>query len=141
MFTIAKVVIVSEEERSGGPAITVTQEDVRELQLAKTAIRTGIQILLQEKGLSDEDIKEVVVTGAFGSYLDISSTIAIGMLPAIPLNRFRQVGNAAGAGAKVVLVSRTTREAVQKIARKIRYIELAGAPEFNRTFMQTLSAG
>ncbi len=134
-------VIVSEEERSGGPAITITQEDVRELQLAKAAIRTGIQILLKERGLSDEDIDEVVVAGAFGSYLDIASAIAIGMLPAIPSNRFRQVGNAAGAGAKVVLVSRTTREAVQKLVRDICYIELAGAPDFNRTFMQAIPLG
>ncbi|MCK4788223.1 MAG: DUF4445 domain-containing protein [Desulfobacteraceae bacterium] len=134
-------VIVSEEERSGSPAITITQGDVRELQLAKAAIRSGIQILLRDKGLSDEDIDEVVVAGAFGSYLDISSAIAIGMLPAIPVSRFRQVGNAAGAGAKVVLVSRKKREEIQKFARKIRYIELAGAPEFNRTYMQAISLG
>ncbi len=134
-------VIVSEEERSGSPAVTITQGDVRELQLAKAAIRSGIQILLRDKGLSDEDIDEVVVAGAFGTYLDIYSAIAIGMLPAILVSRFRQVGNAAGAGAKVVLVSRKKREEIQKLARKIRYIELAGAPEFNRVYMQAISLG
>jgi uncharacterized 2Fe-2S/4Fe-4S cluster protein (DUF4445 family) len=134
-------VIVSEEERSGGPAITITQEDVRELQLAKAAIQTGILILLQEKGLSDEAIKEVVVAGAFGSYLDISSAIAIGMLPAIPLNRFLQVGNAAGAGAKVALVSRAAREGVQQLVRNVHYIELAGVPEFNKIFLEAISIG
>lgn len=134
-------VIVSEEERNGGSAITITQADVRELQLAKAAIRSGIQILLQDKGFSDEDLAEVVVAGAFGSYLDISSAIAIGMLPAIPVSRFRQVGNAAGAGAKIALISREKREAVQKVVRDIRYIELAVAPDFNKTFTQAISLG
>jgi uncharacterized 2Fe-2S/4Fe-4S cluster protein (DUF4445 family) len=134
-------VIVSEEERSGGSAITISQVDVRELQLAKAAISSGIQILLRDKGLADEDLAEVVVAGAFGSYLDISSAIAIGMLPAIPLSRFRQVGNAAGVGAKIALVSREKREAVQEVVRDIRYIELAVAPDFNRTFTQAISLG
>ena len=134
-------VIVSEEERDGGSAITITQADVRELQLAKAAIRSGIQILLRDKGLSDEDLDEVVVAGAFGNYLNISSAIAIGMLPAIPLSRFRQVGNAAGAGAKIALVSREKREAVQEVIRDIRYIELAVAPDFNTTFTEAISLG
>jgi uncharacterized 2Fe-2S/4Fe-4S cluster protein (DUF4445 family) len=134
-------VIVSEEERNGGSAITITQADVRELQLAQAAIRSGIQVLLHDRGLSDEDLSEVVVAGAFGSYLNISSAIAIGMLPAIPLSHFRQVGNAAGAGAKIALVSREKREAVQQGVRAIRYIELAVAPDFNKTFTQAISLG
>jgi uncharacterized 2Fe-2S/4Fe-4S cluster protein (DUF4445 family) len=134
-------VIVSEEERTGGSAITITQSDVRELQLAQAAIRSGIQILLRDKKLSDADLDEVVVAGAFGSYLNISSAIAIGMLPAIPASRFRQVGNAAGAGAKIALVSREKREAVQKGVRAIRYIELAVAPDFNTIFTQSISLG
>ena len=133
--------IVSEEERNGAPAITITQADVRELQLAKAAIRSGIQILLRDKGLSDEDLDKVVVAGAFGSYLDISSAIAIGMLPTIPVSRFQQVGNAAGMGAKIALVSREKREAVQKVVRDIRYIELAVAPDFNKIFTQSISLG
>jgi uncharacterized 2Fe-2S/4Fe-4S cluster protein (DUF4445 family) len=134
-------VIVSEEERDGGPAITITQADVRELQLAKAAIQSGIQILLRDKGLADEDLEEVVVAGAFGTYLNISSAVAIGMLPAIPASRFRQVGNAAGVGAKIALVSREKREAVQEVVRDIRYIELAVAPDFNKTFTQAISLG
>jgi uncharacterized 2Fe-2S/4Fe-4S cluster protein (DUF4445 family) len=134
-------VIVSEEERDGSPAITITQEDVRELQLAKAAIRSGINILLQDRGISDGDINQVVVAGAFGSYLDVSSAIAIGMLPAIPLSRFSQVGNAAGAGAKVALVSEGKRREVQQLVRTIHYIELAEAPDFHMTFMHALSLG
>jgi uncharacterized 2Fe-2S/4Fe-4S cluster protein (DUF4445 family) len=134
-------VIVSEEERGDGPAITITQEDVRELQLAKAAIRSGIRILLQARGIADGDIDQVVVAGAFGTYLDISSAIAIGMLPAIPLNRFHQVGNAAGAGAKVALISGQARKTAQQLVHNIHYIELAGAPDFHSLFMHALSLG
>jgi uncharacterized 2Fe-2S/4Fe-4S cluster protein (DUF4445 family) len=134
-------VLVSAEERDGGQAITITQADVRELQLAKAAIRSGIHVLLRDKGLSDDDIDEVVVAGAFGTYVDVSSAIAIGMLPAIPMSRFRQVGNAAGVGARIALVSKEKRELVQKLVRAIRYIELAGAPDFNTIFTQAISLG
>ena len=129
-------VLVSEEERDGGPAITITQHDVRELQLAKGAIRTGIQVLLEAKGLSEEDIDQVIIAGAFGTYIDVSSAVTIGMLPPLPLDRFRQVGNAAGMGAKLALISRSKRAEAQAIARRVGYIELATAPRFARTFAQ-----
>jgi uncharacterized 2Fe-2S/4Fe-4S cluster protein (DUF4445 family) len=134
-------VIVSEAERDNGSAITLSQEDVRELQLAKAAIQTGIQILLQDRGLAADDLAEVVVAGAFGSYLDIASAIAIQMLPAIPVSRYRQVGNAAGMGAKAALISRHERAAAQALTSTIRYIELATAPDFQRTFMQAIALG
>jgi uncharacterized 2Fe-2S/4Fe-4S cluster protein (DUF4445 family) len=134
-------VIVSEGERGNGSAIALTQEDVRELQLAKAAISTGIQILLKHRGIAVDDIVEVVIAGAFGSYLDIASAIAIGMFPAIPPGRYRQVGNAAGMGAKAALISGSARAVAQDMARTIRYIELAAAPDFQRTFMQAIALG
>jgi len=133
--------LVTEGERGGKPAITITQEDVRELQLAKAAIRAGIQVLLEQKKLSEDDIDQVIVSGAFGSYLDISSAVTIGMLPLIPFDRFLQVGNAAGAGARLVLVSQDKRNEAQRIARQIRYIELASVPNFGKTFLQAISLG
>ncbi|MEA3459553.1 MAG: ASKHA domain-containing protein, partial [Chloroflexota bacterium] len=102
-------VLISEEERDGRPAITITQHDVRELQLAKGAIRAGIQVLLRARGHSEEKIERVIIAGAFGTYIDVASAVAIGMVPQLPLNRFRQVGNAAGMGAKLALISRTKR--------------------------------
>jgi len=134
-------VLVTEGERGGKPAITITQEDVRELQLAKAAIRAGIQVLLEQKKLSEDDIDQVIVSGAFGSYLGISSAVTIGMLPLIPFDRFLQVGNAAGAGARLVLVSQDKRNEAQRIARQIRYIELASVPNFGKTFLQAISLG
>ena len=84
--------------RKRGRDILVTQRDIRELQLAKAAIRTGIQSLLESGGLTDGDVRHVIIAGAFGSYIDVGSAVTVGMLPPLPLGRFRQVGNAAGPG-------------------------------------------
>jgi uncharacterized 2Fe-2S/4Fe-4S cluster protein (DUF4445 family) len=129
-------VLVSEEERDGGPAITITQHDVRELQLAKAAIRTGIQVLLETNGRSEKENGKVIIAGAFGTYIDVASAVTLGMLPPLPLDRFRQVGNAAGMGAKLALISRSKRAEAQAIAGRVGYIELATAPHFGHTFAQ-----
>jgi len=129
-------VLVSEEEREGHPAIVITQHDVRELQLAKAAIRTGIQVLLETNGCSEEEISQVIIAGAFGTYIDVSSAITIGMLPSMPLDRFQQVGNAAGMGARLALVSLSKRAETHTIASRVRYIELASSPNFMQTFIQ-----
>jgi uncharacterized 2Fe-2S/4Fe-4S cluster protein (DUF4445 family) len=134
-------VLVSEEERNGKPAIAITQHDIRELQLAKAAIRTGIQVLLETNGCSEEEISQVVIAGAFGSYIDVSSAITIGMLPPLPLDCFRQVGNAAGAGAKLALLSCSKRSEAQEIASRVHYIELATTPNFMRTFTKAIYIG
>ena len=134
-------VLVSKEERKGKPAITITQHDVRELQLAKAAIRTGIQALLKASRCAEEDIKQVIIAGAFGTYIDVASAVAIGMLPSLPLNRFRQVGNAAGMGAKLALISRKSRAKAEAIASRVSYIELASTPGFQPTFMQASYLG
>jgi len=129
-------ILVSEEERDGQPAIVITQQDVRELQLAKAAIRTGIQVLLETNGCSEKEINKVVIAGAFGSYIDVASAITIGMLPPLPLDRFRQVGNAAGMGAKLALISLSKRAEAQTLASQVNYIELASAPNFMQTFIE-----
>jgi len=134
-------VLISEQERNGAPAITITQHDVRELQLAKGAIRTGIEALLEVKGRSENEINQVIIAGAFGSYIDLSSAVTIGMLPPLPLHRFRQVGNAAGTGARLALISRSKRAAAQDIARRVRYVELASVPNFQQIFAQSMYLG
>jgi uncharacterized 2Fe-2S/4Fe-4S cluster protein (DUF4445 family) len=135
-------VIASEEElEAGRPAITLTQKDVRELQLAKGALRTGIETLLERNKVATSDIDQVIIAGAFGTYIDIASAIGIGMLPKLPLNRFRQVGNAAGMGAKLALISRSKRDEAQNLASRIGYVELAADPDFGRTFAQAMYLG
>jgi uncharacterized 2Fe-2S/4Fe-4S cluster protein (DUF4445 family) len=143
-------VLVSQEEQAargrsrpgeGRPAITFSQKDVRELQLAKGAIRTGIQVLLETNGLAEGEIEAVIIAGAFGTYIDVESAIAIGMLPRLPLDRFRQVGNAAGMGARLALTSQHQRFEAEALARRIGYVELATAPGFTSTFAQSMYLG
>ena len=116
--------------------ITLSQKDVRELQLAKAAIRLGIQALVEAEGLTEDDLEQVIIAGAFGTFIDVESAITIGMLPDLPLERFKQVGNAAGTGARLALMSRTEREKANAIAQRDGYIELAKIPNFNRKFAE-----
>ncbi|MCR4406001.1 MAG: ASKHA domain-containing protein [Anaerolineae bacterium] len=139
---VREFVLVAEDEWGDGrPAITFTQKDVRELQLAKGAMRTGINVLLEVNGVTSDEINQVIIAGAFGTYIDVASAVAIGMLPRLPLDRFRQVGNAAGMGAKLALISKTKRREAQAIASRVRYIELATAPQFATTFAQAMYLG
>ena len=126
-------------ERPGKDDITVSQKDVRELQLAKAAIRLGIWALVESEGLTEEQIDSVIVAGAFGTYIDIESAMAIGMLPPLPTERFSQVGNAAGTGARLALISRSRRMVAHQIASLDGYMELACIPDFNRRFAEASS--
>jgi uncharacterized 2Fe-2S/4Fe-4S cluster protein (DUF4445 family) len=129
-------VLVDRGERD---AITVSQKDVRELQLAKAAIRLGVRALVEAEGLTEDQIEEVIIAGAFGTFIDVESAVTIGMLPSLPIDRFKQVGNAAGTGARLALVSRSQRLLAQQIAARDGYIELATIPDFNRKFAEASS--
>jgi uncharacterized 2Fe-2S/4Fe-4S cluster protein (DUF4445 family) len=119
--------------------VIITRKDVNEIQLAKGAIRAGIEVLLKEAKLSHGEIEEIIVAGAFGTYLDIRSAIGIGMFPHLPHDRFRQVGNAAGMGAKQMLISSERRQAAEEIARKVEYLELTTHPDFTDEFMKAMN--
>ncbi len=123
-------------ERPGLEAITISQHDVRVLQLAKAAIRMGIEALVDAAGLKDDDIQQVIVAGAFGTFIDVESAVKIGMFPDIPLERYNQVGNAAGTGARLALISRSQRAEAERIAQVDDYIELASIAGFNRKFAE-----
>jgi uncharacterized 2Fe-2S/4Fe-4S cluster protein (DUF4445 family) len=134
----AEFVIAAETESANGRAITVTQHDIRELQLAKGAIRCGIDTLLQDAGITASDLDRVIIAGAFGSYIDVESAITIGLLPELPLDRVSQVGNAAGTGARLALISRPHRQQARDLARRVRYLELARTPRFTRNFAEAM---
>jgi uncharacterized 2Fe-2S/4Fe-4S cluster protein (DUF4445 family) len=121
-----------------GKPVVVTRKDIQEIQLAKAAIRVGIDILLHEANVAIEEIDEFIVAGAFGTYLDIESTVRTGMFPRMPLDRFRQVGNAAGAGARQLLVSSERRRFAAQRARQVTYVELTNHPEFTQRYLQSL---
>ncbi len=135
------VLVYGEKSDETHPDITFTQRDVRELQLAKGAIRTGIEVLLESNRLQHQDIDMILIAGAFGSYIDVASAVAIGMLPDLPLNLFRQIGNAAGMGAKLSLISRRYRETAKEIGTKVDYIDLSSAPQFHRIFNKAINLG
>jgi len=117
----------------GGP-VYLTQRDVREVQLAKGAIAAGIHLLLKTAGIGKDDIACVLLAGAFGNFIRRSNALRIGLLPQVPSERIRFIGNAAGAGAKMALISRTCREEAEQISQKTEYLELGAAPEFQLEF-------
>ena len=121
-----------------GRPIVVTRKDINEIQLAKAAIRVGVEVLLHEAGITSDQIDEFIVAGAFGTYLDIASTVRTGMFPPLPLDRFKQVGNAAGAGARQMLVSADRRAFATRRACEVTYVELTIHPEFARKYLKSL---
>jgi uncharacterized 2Fe-2S/4Fe-4S cluster protein (DUF4445 family) len=131
-------VLVPAGERGALRDVVITRQDVNEIQLAKAAIRAGVEVLLEEAGLEEGQIERVVVAGAFGTYLDVGSALAVGMFPSLPRERFVQVGNAAGIGAKLVLVSRRCRGITDDIVRRIEYVELTTNPHFVEAYTAAL---
>jgi uncharacterized 2Fe-2S/4Fe-4S cluster protein (DUF4445 family) len=115
-----------------------SQHDLRAVQLAKSAIRTGIELLLQDLDIVENDIDRVIIAGAFGAYIDVRSAIAIGLLPDLPLDRFAQVGNAAGLGIRRMLASRSARLRAAEIGARCRYVELSTRTTFQRAFMRNI---
>ena len=134
--------VLVQEGESGAPmTVVLTQRDIRELQLAKAAIQTGIQVLLATNGRKERELDQVIIAGAFGSYIDVASAVAIGMMPNLPLERFKQVGNAAGMGARMALVSSSQRKKAQIMSSRVRYVELGSASQFSETFLKACSLG
>jgi uncharacterized 2Fe-2S/4Fe-4S cluster protein (DUF4445 family) len=138
---VKEFVLVEKKEMNNDQTITITQKDVRELQLAKASIRAGIQKLLNEMNLEEDALEKVYIAGAFGTYIDVGNAIYIGMLPALPRERFIQVGNAAGVGAKIALLSKNKQEEADLIAKTCHYIELAANKDFQRLLLEASFLG
>ncbi len=130
---------LSDTTNAHQPKVLLTQKDIRQVQLAKAAIRTGIKLLQKKIGIEDMDIKRIYLAGAFGNYIRRKSAVRIGLLPDIPLERIQSVGNAAASGAQMVLLSRTVRAKAAKLARKIKYIEIAHNPDFATVYTDCMS--
>ncbi|MGL5808546.1 MAG: ASKHA domain-containing protein [Nocardioides sp.] len=119
--------------------VYLSQRDVRELQFAKAAISTGWTLLLEEAGLSDADVQQVLLAGSFGSYLSAASAVRIGLVPPLPLLRIVSAGNVAGEGAKMALLSLRERAGADALLEEVRYVELSDRPDFNDKFVDQLS--
>jgi uncharacterized 2Fe-2S/4Fe-4S cluster protein (DUF4445 family) len=116
--------------------VSFSQDDVRAVQLAKSAIRTGVELLLRQAGLEAGDIERFIIAGAFGAYIDVQSGIDIGLFPALAPARFVQVGNAAGLGVQRMLASGRARDEAGELAARCRYVELSTLAGFQKTFLQ-----
>jgi len=127
-------------EKSGknNNSIYFTQKDVREVQLAKAAISAGIKILISEKGINYEEIEKVYIAGGFGNFMDINSTINIGMLPKELDGKVCSIGNSAGSGAKMYLLSQVQREKALEIKKNTSYIELSNRSDVQDLFMDSI---
>jgi uncharacterized 2Fe-2S/4Fe-4S cluster protein (DUF4445 family) len=121
-----------------GTPVVLTQKDVREVQLAKAAIRAGIELLAKQLGVAIEKIQKVYLAGAFGNYLNPASACRIGMIPPVLLDRIQPIGNAAGEGSKLCALSRTEFEYSQTLAKNTEFLELASLPEFQDCYVDAL---
>ena len=129
-------VLAPEDATALGSDLVISQHDVRAIQLAKGAIRGGIATLLAEHGLTADDLDEFLVAGTFGNHLEVESAIAIGLYPDIPRKRIRLIGNAAGAGAVLALLSMDERQEAADLSERIHYLELARIKRFARQFAE-----
>ncbi|HUW08882.1 MAG TPA: ASKHA domain-containing protein, partial [Anaerolineae bacterium] len=127
--------LLAPTKRTGlGVDLTISQSDVRAVQLAKGAIRAGAETMLGMHGLRTEQIDEILIAGAFGSHIEIDSALQIGLFPPVSPQRIRQIGNAAGIGAGLMLLSTSERSAAEELSERIHYVELATDRTFTRLF-------
>ncbi len=124
------------EETSIGTDITITQADVRALQLAKGALYAGAKLMMKRLGIKTLD--RVVLAGAFGSYIDKESALTLGMFPDCNIEKVYAVGNAAGDGARMALLNRSKRQEADEKARWVEFVEIAVEPEFEKEFMMAM---
>lgn len=116
------------------PTVTITQDDIRELQLAKGAIAAGIDLMMKHLGVSAEQIGQVLLAGAFGTYIRIESACGIGLIPSSLESRTRAVGNAAASGSRLIALDGGEFLRTERLCQQIHTLELAALPEFSRCF-------
>ena len=126
--------IASKEESATEHDIVITQGDVRELQKAKAAMHTGAELMLRRMGMTEKDITKLWLAGAFGNYINPENARTIGMYPELPTEKYVFVGNAAGTGARMSLISQEEREYVEKISKTVVYYELATDEQFQSEY-------
>ncbi len=122
-------------------SVFISRSDVRETQLAKAAIAAGIQILLSELDISYDEISNVYLAGGFGNFISVANACAIGMLPRELVDRVTSVGNAAGEGAKLLLLSSAMRARAESLRKRMEYIELAARTDFPDAYADNLPFG
>jgi uncharacterized 2Fe-2S/4Fe-4S cluster protein (DUF4445 family) len=134
------VVLARPGEAGAEREIALTQEDVRQVQLCKGAIASGVAMLQHVAGVSPDDVSELMLAGGFGNYLSVRSALRIGLIPpTVPEERIRYVGNAAVLGAQLALVSEPERRRAEAIAASIDHVSLAAHPDFQDIFVDCMN--
>jgi uncharacterized 2Fe-2S/4Fe-4S cluster protein (DUF4445 family) len=134
------VVLARVGEHGAEREITLTQDDVRQVQLCKGAIASGVAMLQHVAAVPTERVDELMLAGGFGNYLSVRSALRIGLIPpGLPESRIRYVGNAAALGAQLALVSEAERARAEVIARRIEHVSLAAHPDFEAIFVDCMN--
>jgi uncharacterized 2Fe-2S/4Fe-4S cluster protein (DUF4445 family) len=133
------VVLARTGESGAAHEIVLGQDDVRQVQLCKGAIASGVAMLQRLAGVPDDQVSELMLAGGFGNYLSIPSALRIGLIPALPESRIRYVGNAAALGAQLALMSEAERRRAETIARRIEHVSLAAHPDFQDVFVDCMN--
>ena len=134
-----QVIVLRPGEAGARQEVVLTQDDVRQVQLAKGAIASGVAMLQHVASVSDETVAELMLAGGFGNYVSISSALRIGLIPPLPTEKIRYVGNAASLGAQLCLVSETERQRAESVAASIEHVSLAAHPDFERIFVDAMN--
>ncbi|WP_297777599.1 ASKHA domain-containing protein [uncultured Roseovarius sp.] len=125
--------LVHDGSATGGPVITVTQGDIRAIQLAKSALYAGARLLMDERGVDKVD--RVVLAGAFGAHISPLHAMVLGMIPDVPLDKVTSAGNAAGTGARIALCNVAARREIERVVGQITKVETAIEPKFQEHFV------
>ena len=125
--------LVWDGSEDGGPKITVTNRDIREIQMAKAALYSGARLLMDKFGV--DNVERIVLAGAFGAHISPKHAMVLGMIPDCPLEKVTSAGNAAGTGARIALLNTEARSQIEDTVRKIHKIETAIEPRFQEHFV------
>ena len=134
-----QVIVLRPGEAGARQEIVLTQDDVRQVQLAKGAIASGVMMLQHVAGVPAEAVSELMLAGGFGNYVSVESALRIGLIPPLPRERIRYVGNAASLGAQLCLVSETERARAATVAARIEHVSLAAHPDFEGIFVDCMN--
>lgn len=133
----AELVLAPAKDTATGQDIVITQKDVRAVQLAKSALYSGVRLLMDRMGI--EQVEHIRLAGAFGSYIDPTYAMQIGLIPDCDLEQVVTIGNAAGDGARIALLNAEQRQHIQQLVQEVIYVETASEPAFQDYFVDALN--
>jgi uncharacterized 2Fe-2S/4Fe-4S cluster protein (DUF4445 family) len=133
--------VVSPDDSATGKGVYLTQKDVRQIQLAKSAIQTGCRILLEKAALQGSDLDEILLSGAFGNYIHLGNARLVGLIPHFNGVLTRSIGNGAGTGVQRALLNTRELKRSCEMAARITHVDLASDPDFQQAYLLSLNFG